>query len=220
MRIRSIKPSFFIDEEIGNLGFAARLFFQGLWCHADRAGRLEDKPRELEIQILPYDTKKKGISGESLLSELCPKFIIRYIGADGGRYIQIINFLKHQRPLPQEQESAIPPPSDDDMKVVLKYHQSITMVYTKDAMEGKGKEGKGRERIEAAKAEFIPPSLEEVSAYCKSQGNGVDPEAFLAHYNTVGWVYGKNKIPVRDWKSCVTTWKKKAKKFSLAELSS
>ena len=38
-RIRYLKPDFFKDEDIKELSFEARLFYQGLWVQADREGR-------------------------------------------------------------------------------------------------------------------------------------------------------------------------------------
>jgi hypothetical protein len=54
-------------------------------------------------------------------------------------------------------------------------------------------------------ARFVPPTLDEVIAYCKERGNAVPPEAFHAHYTTNGWVQGRGK-PVKDWKACIVTW--------------
>lgn len=53
---------------------------------------------------------------------------------------------------------------------------------------------------------FTPPSVEEVSAYCKERQNGIDPIAFVNHYQANGWFRGKTKI--KDWKACVITWEK------------
>jgi hypothetical protein len=62
----------------------------------------------------------------------------------------------------------------------------------------------------AKKIPFVPPSLEQVEAYCRERGNAIDPVAFLAHYNANGWVQGKGK-PVVDWKACVVTWERNAR---------
>lgn len=59
---------------------------------------------------------------------------------------------------------------------------------------------------------FTPPTIEEVRAYCQSRQNGIDPEAFIAHYNSNGWMIGKTKM--RDWKSAVITWEKKRERDS------
>jgi hypothetical protein len=56
------------------------------------------------------------------------------------------------------------------------------------------------------KKQFIPPSVEEVLAYCQQRGNAVDADAFVAYYQSVGWMRGKNAI--RDWQACVRTWER------------
>lgn len=53
---------------------------------------------------------------------------------------------------------------------------------------------------------FVPPSIEEVEAYCKERNNNVDPERFIDYYTSNGWVVGKNKM--KDWKAAVRTWEK------------
>ena len=51
---------------------------------------------------------------------------------------------------------------------------------------------------------FIPPSLEEVQAYCQERGKGVNPEKWFNYYTSNGWKVGKN--PMKDWKAAVRTW--------------
>ena len=53
----------------------------------------------------------------------------------------------------------------------------------------------------------IPPTVEEVRAYCESRGNGIDPEMFIAFYEARGWKIGKEKM--KSWKACVVTWEKR-----------
>lgn len=53
---------------------------------------------------------------------------------------------------------------------------------------------------------FIPPTVEEVRAYCEERGNGIDAETFIAHYATNGWMRGKTKM--KNWKMAVVTWEK------------
>ena len=103
-RARNIKPGFFTNDVLAECSALARILFQGLWCHADREGRLEDRPRKLKAEILPYDE----CDTEELLCQLESRgFIVRYShGAD--RFIQVVNFCKHQNPHVKEQESTIP----------------------------------------------------------------------------------------------------------------
>ena len=53
---------------------------------------------------------------------------------------------------------------------------------------------------------FIPPTVDEVTAYCQERGNGLDPEAFVDFYASKGWMVGKN--PMKDWKAAVRTWER------------
>lgn len=57
---------------------------------------------------------------------------------------------------------------------------------------------------------FVPPTLEEVQAYCEERNNGIDPEAWYAYYKARGFKLGKG-TPMKDWKAAVITWEKKAK---------
>ena len=57
---------------------------------------------------------------------------------------------------------------------------------------------------------FVPPSLEEVKAYCTERGNLVDAERFFNYYTAANWYRGNTKI--KDWRACVRTWEQKDKK--------
>ncbi len=111
-RTRSIKPSFFDNEDLGDLTPLTRLLFIGLWCIADREGRLEDKPKRIKKIILGYDDVSISEVDNMLASLHKSGFIFRYHVDDDEDYIQIINFTKHQNPHIKEQNSAIPPPRD------------------------------------------------------------------------------------------------------------
>lgn len=105
-RIRSIKPEFFTDADVGELPPLHRLLFAGLWCHQDKEGRCEDKPKELKVKILPYD----DVDADSMFWDLHERgFIIRY-EAGGRRFIATVKFPEHQRPHRDEKPSEIPPP--------------------------------------------------------------------------------------------------------------
>ena len=53
----------------------------------------------------------------------------------------------------------------------------------------------------------IPPTVDEVRAYCDSRSNGIDPEMFIAFYEARGWKIGKDRM--KSWKACVVTWEKR-----------
>jgi len=55
---------------------------------------------------------------------------------------------------------------------------------------------------------FVKPTVEEVAAYCRERGNNIDPQAFVDHYERVGWVCGKSRQPMKDWKAGIRLWEK------------
>lgn len=67
MRSRNLKPGFFRNELLAEIKPIGRILFQGLWCLADREGRLEDRPKRIKMDVLPYDT---NVDVDSLITEL------------------------------------------------------------------------------------------------------------------------------------------------------
>lgn len=104
MRARNIKPGFFKNEDLIDLPFEFRLLFQGLWCMADRKGRLEDRPKRIKFDVFPGD----NVDVEEGLRLLSSKnFIVRY-SINNNNYIQIVKWKENQSPHNTEKESVIP----------------------------------------------------------------------------------------------------------------
>jgi hypothetical protein len=106
MRARNIKPNFFKSDQLLECEPLARLLFAGLWCLADRRGRLEDRPNKIRIEILPCDNTDVN----ALLDQLKKHGLIERYEVDGERFIHVINFNKHQNPHKDEKDSVLPPP--------------------------------------------------------------------------------------------------------------
>ena len=72
-----------------------------------------------------------------------------------------------------------------------------------------GKVSIGKSNREGVKPQkrFIPPTPQEVKAYCLEKGYSIDAEQFVAFYESKGWLVGKNKM--KNWKAAVITWVKR-----------
>jgi len=105
-RARNIKPGFYKNEDLAECSVWARLIFPGLWMLADREGRLEDRPKRIKGELLPFD----GQDVEPLLRELEAYGFIQRYAVEGVSYIQISKFLEHQAPHYSEKASVIPAP--------------------------------------------------------------------------------------------------------------
>lgn len=65
------------------------------------------------------------------------------------------------------------------------------------------------EEVSRARKRFVPPTVGEVRDYCNENGYRIDADAFIDHYQSVGWKVG-NK-PMRDWRAAVRTWVRRDK---------
>ena len=78
-----------------------------------------------------------------------------------------------------------------------------------------GKVSVGKESIEdeaspdSRSKRFVPPTVDEVRAYCQDRQNGIDPQRFIDHYTSNGWMVGRTKM--KDWQAAVRTWEQRAK---------
>ena len=52
---------------------------------------------------------------------------------------------------------------------------------------------------------FVPPSLDEIKAYCKERKNNVNPQKFYDYFTASDWYDSKGK-KVRSWKQKIITW--------------
>jgi len=60
--------------------------------------------------------------------------------------------------------------------------------------------------VSKEKAHFVPPTLENVSGYCREKGLKVDAQHFIDYYESVGWKVGKTQKPMKDWKAALRNW--------------
>lgn len=67
------------------------------------------------------------------------------------------------------------------------------------------REEKRREKdIGVKTSRFTPPTVTEVSEYCRERNNNVDPQRWHDFYESKNWYVGKNKM--KNWKAAVRTW--------------
>lgn len=204
-RSRNIKPGFFQNEQLANFPAMTRLLFAGLWTIADKAGRLEDRPRRIKAALFPYEDIT-GEEVEGMLSALASgpdPFIVRYV-VESCPLIQVVNWERHQSPYHREKESILPPIEEGSPAKAV---QKPCLGRAEARIEGNQESGIRNQSKGDARGKFIPPTVAEVAAYCSERANGIDAEEFVAHYAANGWRRGKT--PIKSWRDCVVTWEKK-----------
>lgn len=161
-RSRNIKPGFFRNELLVELPFEYRLLFVGLWTLADRAGRLEDRPTKIRMEVFPAD----AVDVEAGLQALHDRgFIARYT-VGGQKLVQVVAWAKHQNPHHREAESTLPAQCEPE---------AITpcMAVEPEALPGPAPERHGPAVL--IPDSLIPDSLQEQVAIATLSPDGAAP---------------------------------------------
>lgn len=188
MRIRTIKPDFWMDETIGELSIASRLMFIALLNYADDDGNFKVSIKQIKIHTFPYD----DIDIVPLLNELHTYKLIRLYVVDGISYCNITNFKKHQR-INRPTPSIHPQFSENSVS------NHVLLIDNSQRKEGR-KEGKGKEE-ERNKEKKENLSFYEVEKLFKEQ-NCTGAEEFYAKMNALQW-HNKDGKPILNQVSYV-----------------
>lgn len=204
-RIRSIKPEFPHSESMGRVSRDARLTFVELWTLADDAGRLRGNSRMLASLLFPYDDDAKGLI-DGWLGELEREHCIQRYQIDGTSYVQVCNWLTHQK-IDKPSQSKIPP-FDESSRILSKPRERSSEDLRIGSGSGRdqGEEGNGGE---APAQSAVPPAgkprkrkapipddftfTEELRQYTVTRLPDVDPAAFFESFRgkalAKGWTY-------------------------------
>lgn len=58
---------------------------------------------------------------------------------------------------------------------------------------------------------FLPPSRQDIEAYCKDKGYYIDAQLFIDYYDARDWTLGKGQ-KMSNWKSAVNAWVRRERK--------
>lgn len=189
----------FLDMPLG-----ARCLYMTMGMLADDDGFV-NAPKSIMRQC--------GASDDDMRVLISKKFVIPF---DSGviviKHWRINNYLQKDRLQPTKYQ-------DELAKLSVEENGAYTeacihdRVYTDSVSIDKdsiGEDSIGKDRLEREKrTAFTPPTIDEVTAYCRERNNSVDPARFIDFYSSKGWMVGKNKM--KDWKACVRTWEQRDK---------
>lgn len=151
-RQRIIQPEFWSDAKVARLSLRARLLFMGLWSFADDGGVHPDDVLELRLRIFPGDLDATEKSMLACLDELVEQhLVVRFCAQDGGKYLQVRNWDRHQtirKPHirhPQYDTSAAPVQHQCGTRTTPVQHQDGTSTTPVRAESESESETQGRE---------------------------------------------------------------------------
>lgn len=178
---RIIKEAIHESEDVNKMtDFQFRLWVN-LIAYVDDYGRGDARPAVIKGNCFPLRERLTNADIDAALKALAGIGCIALYEVDGKSYLCFPTWESHQDV--RDKKSLFPPP-----------------------LGAKPTENP-KTKTETTPKRFIPPTIEEVRAYCEERKNGVDPELFINHYTTSNWMRGKTKIT--DWKACVRTWERR-----------
>lgn len=173
--------------------------------------KLEDGWFFSTIENVEEATGLSGYQQRKALSELTKAGVVettqrgipkkRYIRI---RFMELVNLvndksLKNFTTVGEETS-----PLEDEKLDVNNYNEQLEQTTTRTSENTHAKK---------KRQPFKEPTLEEVTAYCQERKNSVDPQAFIAYYQTRGWEL-KGGAKMKDWKASVRYWERTEKKYS------
>lgn len=174
--------------------------FKGVWIPKEvwLDTRLNALEKIILTEIDSLDSSERGCwASNQYIAEFCQcseskvsKSISKLIEL-GYLYLQA--FDGRQREL----KSRLTSSTKQDSKLCEAETQTIPQINTK-------KNTKNNTSIQR----FVPPTVEEVRAYCSERQNTVDAQRFVDYYTSNGWLVGRNKM--KDWRAAVRTWERNA----------
>jgi len=94
-RIRTVKPEFWLNEELAELPPETRLLAIGLLNQSDDEGYFKASPAILKGAVFPFNDP--SVSVQTMLTQLSQiNYISLHKGSDGKSYGFVVNFVKHQ----------------------------------------------------------------------------------------------------------------------------
>lgn len=190
-RIRSIKPEFPQSESMGRVSRDARLLFVELWTLCDDEGRTRGNSRMLASLLFPYDDDAPELIDGWIAELEKEQCIVRYI-VDGSTYIQITNWLNHQK-IDKPSKSKIPQFAESSR--ILANHRERS---SEDQGEDQGVD-----------QGINPPSLRDAPLSCSTKQKSITFQTWLLETKAKGekavsdyqpvWDYAKLTGIPEDW---------------------
>lgn len=155
-RIRTIKPEFWVSEQVVECSTTARLLFIGLWNFCDDAGIHSASPRSLKMEVFPGDDFTAD-DVQKLVDELIAAGLLVFYEVGGKGYWKVTGWHHQKIEKPTKKH---PEPQDSTTSLQSFDNHSATTrrpFYESSTTEGSLMESNGEE-IDASASVPPPPA--------------------------------------------------------------
>lgn len=227
---RILKESICTSDTIDGLSWFEEVLFYRLIVNCDDYGRFDGRPAIIKNRLFPLKESITVANISKAVKTLASAGLVIMYAFDDKPYLFLPTWNDHQIVRAKRSKYPQPPTAEDCADSETQSHEStcnhmhadvsviqsnpiqseVPPISLTGDIPPKGDTTPQEDIPSPKKAKrFMPPTVEEVAAYCKERGNKVDAEAFVAHYKSKGWKVGRE--PMRDWKAAVITWERRAK---------
>lgn len=195
---RIIKESIHTSESVNAMtDFQFRLWVS-LITYVDDYGRGDARPAVIKGSCFPLRGKVTAKDITIALNALAGIGCIRLYEVHGKTYLCFPEWEQHQSI--RNKKSKFPAP--DDLQAI-EFNCNLLQANVPVIQSNPNTNPNTKEKA----TRFAPPTLEEVTAYCRERNSPVDPRKFWEYFNAGGWKDSKGN-PVRSWKQKLLTWEK------------
>ena len=210
---RILKETICTSDNLDQLSAFHETVFYRMIVNCDDFGRLDARPKILASRLFPLKDIRAS-QMEDALRALTSAELVTLYQVDGKPFLQMKTWDRHQQI--RAKKSKYPGPEDGVIASDINCNQMISSdskcprnpIQSESESESNTK---ARARKSPKKSEaFVPPTLDEVRAYCRQRNSSVDPVQFYDYFTADPdhpWVDAKGQ-PVLNWKQKIVTWEK------------
>lgn len=199
---RIIKESICSSDSIDKLSWFEEVLFYRLMVNCDDYGRFDGRPAIIKNRLFPLKENLTIKAVSEAIKTLASAELVTLYEFEGKPYLYLPTWNEHQNV--RAKRSKYPAP---DSGVNTSENICIQMYADVPVIQSNTKSLSVSESEKTHR--FVPPTVEEVAAYCSERNNGINAEAFVDFYTAKGWKVGKDSM--KDWKASVRTWEQRRK---------
>lgn len=205
---RIIKESICTSETLAELSdFEFRLWV-GLLTQVDDAGRGDARPAIIKGRVFPLRERVTVKDIDNALRGLAAKGCVSLYTVGGRPYLWFPTWSEHQRI--RDCKPKYPGPEEQDEMTTCGNLPQIAADCGLNPIQSNPNPNPNPNPRESRAKRFTPPTVDEVSEYCRKSGYVVDPQRFVDFYASKGWKVGKESM--KDWEAAVRNWANRDKK--------
>ena len=205
---RILKESICTSETVAELSdFEFRLWV-GLITQVDDAGRGDARPAIIKGRVFPLRERVTVKDIDNALRGLAAKGCVSLYTVGGRPYLWFPTWSEHQRI--RDCKPKYPGPEEQDEITPCGNLPQIAADCGLNPIQSNPNPNPNPNPRESRAKRFAPPTVDEVSEYCRKSGYVVDPQRFVDFYASKGWKVGKESM--KDWEAAVRNWANRDKK--------